>query len=58
VFNLVEGVIDHHLLELHHVRDLPVHEPLYDSIFLLVGGVGFLVLGWALTRGVGHSQAA
>src|SRR5688500_12069634 len=22
-FNLVEGVVDHHLLELHHVRDMP-----------------------------------
>ena len=26
VFNLVEGVIDHHLLQLHHVRDLPFHD--------------------------------
>jgi len=47
-FNLVEGVIDHHLLELHHVRDLPAHVPMYDWAFLLVGGVGLLVLGIAL----------
>src|SRR5207253_1927512 len=26
-FNLVEGIIDHHLLQLHHVRDMPVHVP-------------------------------
>jgi len=58
VFNLVEGVIDHHLLELHHVRDLPAHVPLYDYIFLLVGGLGFLVLGRVLTKSVGHSRAA
>lgn len=23
VFNLVEGLVDHHLLDIHHVRDLP-----------------------------------
>jgi uncharacterized membrane protein len=49
-FNLVEGVIDHHLLQLHHVRDLPRHVPAYDYAFLLVGGVGFLALGWLLAR--------
>jgi uncharacterized membrane protein len=52
-FNLVEGIIDHHLLELHHVRDLPMHVPAYDWIFLAVGGVGLLVLGWFL---MGSSQ--
>jgi uncharacterized membrane protein len=50
VFNLVEGAIDHHLLELHHVRDVPAHVPAYDYLFLLVGGFGFLLLGWLLTR--------
>lgn len=47
-FNLVEGIIDHHVLELHHVRDMPVHVPAYDWIFLGVGGVGLLALGWTL----------
>lgn len=50
-FNLVEGVIDHHVLQLHHVRDLPAHVPLYDYLFLAVGGVGFLAAGWLLARG-------
>ncbi|HEX2121771.1 MAG TPA: DUF2243 domain-containing protein [Thermoanaerobaculia bacterium] len=50
-FNLVEGVIDHHLLELHHVRDLPVHVPSYDWIFLVVGGIGLVALGWLMSRG-------
>ena len=49
-FNLVEGVIDHHLLQLHHVRDLPVHVPAYDWTFLVVGGAGFLALGWWMSR--------
>jgi uncharacterized membrane protein len=49
-FNLVEGIIDHHILQLHHVRDMPVHVPLYDWIFLAVGGVGFLLIGWKLSQ--------
>lgn len=49
-FNLVEGVIDHHLLQLHHVRDLPVHVPLYDWAFLLVGGVLLGAIGWMMSR--------
>src|SRR5215217_434429 len=49
-FNLVEGLVDHHLLQLHHVRDLPLHLPLYDWMFLMVGGVGLLLLGRILAR--------
>jgi uncharacterized membrane protein len=50
LFNLVEGIIDHHILGLHHVRDLPVHVPLYDWLFLGIGGVGFILLGWLMAR--------
>jgi uncharacterized membrane protein len=50
VFNLVEGIIDHHILSLHHVRDLPVHVPTYDWLFLLVGGIGFILVGWVMAR--------
>jgi uncharacterized membrane protein len=49
-FNLVEGLVDHHLLNLHHVRDLPAHMPFYDWLFLAVAGTGFILLGWVLTR--------
>jgi uncharacterized membrane protein len=54
LFNLVEGIIDHHLLDLHHVRDLPVHVPVYDWIFLIVAGVGFIALGWWMSRERAH----
>jgi uncharacterized membrane protein len=47
-FNLVEGIVNHHLLGLHHVRDLPEHVPALDWAFLLVGGVGFIALGMLL----------
>ena len=57
-FNLVEGVIDHHILGLHHVRDMPVHIPMYDWIFLAVGGVGFLVIGAMLMRPLRRPLAA
>jgi uncharacterized membrane protein len=50
LFNLVEGIIDHHILSLHHVRDLPVHVPAYDWLFLLIGGIGFILAGWAMAR--------
>ena len=50
VFNLVEGLVDHHLLDVHHVRDLPVHVPAYDWLFLAVGGVGLVALGWLMSR--------
>lgn len=50
LFNLVEGVIDHHLLNLHHVRDLPVHEPAYDWAFLALAGVGLTAIGWLMKR--------
>ncbi len=49
-FNLVEGIIDHHLLNLHHVRDLPAHVPAYDWAFLLVGGLLLGAIGWMLSR--------
>jgi uncharacterized membrane protein len=50
LFNVFEGVIDHHLLQLHHVRDLPMHEPLYDWLFLAIGGVGLIVAGRVMMR--------
>ena len=55
LFNLVEGIVDHHLLQLHHVVDVPVHVPLDDWLFLAVGGVLFLVVGGAMARAASPS---
>ncbi len=44
-FNVLEGVANHHLLGLHHVQDVPKHVPIYDWLFLLIGGLGFLATG-------------
>ncbi|HSU93316.1 MAG TPA: DUF2243 domain-containing protein [Gemmatimonadaceae bacterium] len=50
IFNLVEGIVDHEILNLHHVRDLPVHIPILDWLFLLIAGLGFIALGALLMR--------
>ena len=50
LFNLGEGIVDHHLLNLHHVRPGP-DELVYDVAFL-VWGTAMLVVGWWLARGL------
>lgn len=48
-FNTIEGIINHHILEIHHVIDVP--NPLvFDLIFLIVGGLAFLIIGAILLR--------
>jgi uncharacterized membrane protein len=46
-FNLVEGVIDHQILGLHNVREVPNYT-MYNLPFLAVGGVLFILIGWLL----------
>ena len=48
LFNLVEGIVDHHLLQIHHVRPGP-DEFLYDVGFLAWGAI-MLVAGAFLSR--------
>jgi uncharacterized membrane protein len=48
LFNLVEGVVDHHLLGIHHVRPGP-HQLLWDLGFLAVGAV-LVGVGWLIQR--------
>ena len=55
LFNTVEGVVDHHLLNLHHVRPGP-DEFVYDVGFL-VGGALMLLLGVVLVRRWDRSEA-
>jgi uncharacterized membrane protein len=47
-FNLVEGLVDHHLLGLHHVRTGPNELP-YDLAFLALGAA-LIAVGTALAR--------
>ena len=49
LFNLVEGVIDHHVLHVHHVVER-LGVSVWDWAFLAVGGVGFMVIGALIIR--------
>mgnify|MGYP001377038730 CR=1 FL=1 len=48
LFNLVEGVVDHHLLRVHQVRPGP-NAPAFDIGFLVLGAV-LVGVGLALAR--------
>lgn len=44
LFNLVEGVIDHHILHVHHVTETANH--LTWDVAFLASGVVMIVVGW------------
>lgn len=48
LFNLIEGIVDHHLLGIHHVRARD-NELLFDLAFLAFGAI-LVGAGWALVR--------
>jgi uncharacterized membrane protein len=48
-FNVVEGVIDHHVLAIHHVRD-DIGAPLGWDLAFLALGAALLAIGFALVR--------
>ncbi len=48
LFNLVEGTIDHEILQVHHVYQNGNHV-LWDMVFLFAGLI-FLVTGWAVGK--------
>jgi uncharacterized membrane protein len=50
-FNLVEGVIDHHLLGLHHVNEtVPRDQWIWWDLGFLAWGAAMLLGGWLLWR--------
>ncbi|SER10236.1 DUF2243 domain-containing protein [Piscibacillus halophilus] len=49
VFNLVEGIIDHHILQVHRVRPMAENPLLYDLAFL-ASGVVMVFIGLWLKR--------
>lgn len=59
MFNVVEGVIDHHLLGIHHVNEtVPPEQWIYWDIGFLVWGAAMLIGGWALLRAGRRKSAA
>ena len=49
LFNLVEGIVDHHILTIHHVREDVANQWAYDVGFLVFGAL-LVVGGSALAR--------
>jgi uncharacterized membrane protein len=48
LFNVVEGTIDHHILNLHHVYE-PMGRSIWDYVFLL-WGASMILAGWVMRR--------
>ena len=46
LFNVVEGIIDHHILHVHHVVEIPGHL-VWDIVFL-ISGAALIALGGIL----------
>lgn len=50
-FNLVEGIIDHHLLGLHHVNEtVPQTQWIFWDAGFLLWGAAMLIIGWRLLQ--------
>lgn len=54
LFNLIEGIIDHHLLHVHHVVEGPGH--LARDLGFLASGLVLIGLGWTLIRAGGRDR--
>lgn len=59
-FNLVEGIINHHLLGIHHVNELvPPDERVFWDLGFIIWGIVMLLAGWLLLRaGQSETRAA
>ena len=51
IFNVVEGIIDHHILGLHHVNEtVPREQWIYWDIGFLAWGALMVLIGWYFKR--------
>ncbi|MCO6430473.1 MAG: DUF2243 domain-containing protein [Deltaproteobacteria bacterium] len=50
LFNLIEGLIDHHILHVHHVVER-LGQSVWDYAFL-ASGVVFMAVGWRMMYGI------
>ena len=49
LFNIVEGIIDHHILVLHNVREISTNQSAWNYGFLIISAI-MLVVGWLLVQ--------
>lgn len=55
IFNLVEGIVDHHLLGIHHVNETVARSQwIYWDIGFLLWGAAMLIGGWFLLKTGAH----
>ena len=57
LFNIIEGVIDHHILKLHNVMELAANHDPANLIFLGLSVV-MLIIGYALVNSVNKNHRA
>jgi uncharacterized membrane protein len=51
MFNVIEGLVDHHLLGIHHVNETaPADQRIWWDLGFLTWGAAMLVIGWLLAR--------
>lgn len=51
IFNLVEGIIDHHVLGIHHVNEtVPPDQWIFWDLGFLIWGAFMFIGGWLLWR--------
>lgn len=48
-FNIVEGIINHHILQIHRVKPGDPNALAYDLAFLAVGAI-FIIIGFVIKR--------
>lgn len=53
LFNAVEGLVNHHILNLHHVYER-AGQSIWDYVFL-ASGIALMLAGWSMIRGVGRA---
>ena len=56
IFNFVEGLIDHQILGIHHVRPGHPHQLLYDLLFL-ASGIVLMLVGWRMWKAAPRAVA-
>lgn len=58
LFNLVEGIVDHQLLGIHHVNEtVPPEQWIYWDVGFLIWGALMLVGGWLVLRAGNREMA-
>jgi len=59
LFNVIEGIVDHHLLAIHHVNEaVAATERIYWDLGFLGWGAAMIVAGWLSVRAGRHEMSS